>query len=229
MSDFLIMKKLLSFILAILLVNITYGATLYGSIYDSTLSKTKDVLIIIDSNPSQKFLSKDGSYEFEIPIGDYKLSAQKNELKAIENISIIDEGIYVIDLFLFQDLSEEESIYNNLDLEIEGLDDREIKYLNLFFLIIFLMGVFSFIIIQINKKIQTIRLKKHLNLMDDDLNKIIQLLKKNQGRMSQRELRKHFALSEAKISLMITELETEGKLRKIKKGRGNILILEKFK
>ena len=65
--------------------------------------------------------------------------------------------------------------------------------------------------------------------MDDDLNKIIQLLKKNQGRMSQRELRKHFALSEAKISLMITELETEGKLKKIKKGRGNILILEKFK
>ena len=43
--------------------------------------------------------------------------------------------------------------------------------------------------------------------------------------MTQKDLRKHFAMSEAKISLMITELESLKKIKKIKKGRGNIIIL----
>jgi len=50
-------------------------------------------------------------------------------------------------------------------------------------------------------------------------------LKKEGGRMTQKEIRKHINLSEAKISLVIAELEDSGKIKKIKKGRGNILIL----
>lgn len=56
---------------------------------------------------------------------------------------------------------------------------------------------------------------------------VITLLKKNDGRATQKELRKHLPLSEAKISLVLTELESAGKIRKIKKGRGNIIILNK--
>ncbi len=33
-------------------------------------------------------------------------------------------------------------------------------------------------------------------------------------------------LSEAKISLILTELEHKGKVEKIKKGRGNVILLK---
>ncbi|MBI1970479.1 hypothetical protein HYS47_01920 [Candidatus Woesearchaeota archaeon] len=56
--------------------------------------------------------------------------------------------------------------------------------------------------------------------------KIIELLQKNQGRMTQKEIRKELPLSEAKVSLLITELEYAAKIKKIKKGRGNIIVLQ---
>ena len=55
----------------------------------------------------------------------------------------------------------------------------------------------------------------------------VDLIKKEGGRISQKDLRKQIPLSEAKISLMIAELESKGVIDKIKKGRGNIIILKK--
>ncbi|PIU72321.1 hypothetical protein COS79_03525, partial [Candidatus Woesearchaeota archaeon CG06_land_8_20_14_3_00_33_13] len=56
---------------------------------------------------------------------------------------------------------------------------------------------------------------------------IIKIIKDNKGRVTQKEIRKQIPLSEAKISLMITELEDKGIVKRIKKGRGNIIILSK--
>ena len=41
----------------------------------------------------------------------------------------------------------------------------------------------------------------------------------------QKDLRKQLMLSEAKVSLMISELESLNKLKRIKKGRANIIVL----
>ena len=62
---------------------------------------------------------------------------------------------------------------------------------------------------------------------DVDLEKIIKIIKQEGGRTTQKEIRKEIPLSEAKISLMIAELEHKGIIEKIKKGRGNIIILKK--
>lgn len=59
-----------------------------------------------------------------------------------------------------------------------------------------------------------------------DLKEIVDIMKDNEGRITQKDLRKHIPLSEAKVSLMIAELESMGVVKKIKKGRGNILILK---
>ena len=58
---------------------------------------------------------------------------------------------------------------------------------------------------------------------DNELNKMLCFIKKEK-RTTQKELRKMFPFSEAKISLMISDLESQGKIRKIKRGRGNIII-----
>ena len=59
-----------------------------------------------------------------------------------------------------------------------------------------------------------------------DLDGIVEILGKYGGRMTQKELREKTDLGEAKLSLMVAELEQLGKIKKFKKGRGNIIVLK---
>jgi LPXTG-motif cell wall-anchored protein len=61
--------------------------------------------------------------------------------------------------------------------------------------------------------------------IEPDLQNILDFLKREGGRTTQKDLRREIPFSEAKISLMISELESKKKVRRIKKGRGNIIIL----
>ena len=60
---------------------------------------------------------------------------------------------------------------------------------------------------------------------DEILEKVYNIIKKEK-RITQKELRKQINLSESKISLVISQLEAEDKIKKIKKGRTNILIFK---
>lgn len=61
--------------------------------------------------------------------------------------------------------------------------------------------------------------------LPDDLKEIIEILEKVGGRMTQKDLRSRLKFSEAKVSLMITDLEDRKLVQKVKKGRGNIILL----
>lgn len=61
-----------------------------------------------------------------------------------------------------------------------------------------------------------------LNL-PDDLKEILELIRANGNRITQRELRKKSPYSESKVSLMLSDLEERGLIEKFKKGRGNII------
>ncbi|MBP2030518.1 putative membrane protein [Methanohalophilus levihalophilus] len=61
--------------------------------------------------------------------------------------------------------------------------------------------------------------------LPEDLKKIIDIIKSNGGRITQKELRQKVDYSEAKVSLMIADLENRGLVQKFKKGRGNIIVL----
>ena len=63
--------------------------------------------------------------------------------------------------------------------------------------------------------------------LPDDLREVIRIIEKSGGRITQLDLRKALPYSEAKVSLMITDLENRGIVKKIKKGRGNVLILNR--
>ncbi len=57
--------------------------------------------------------------------------------------------------------------------------------------------------------------------------KAFEIIKKHDGRISQKQLRKEMLpLSEAKISLIVTELEHANKIVKVKKGRGNVILVK---
>jgi len=64
--------------------------------------------------------------------------------------------------------------------------------------------------------------------LDEDERKVIETIKKSEGRITQLDLRKKLEeFGEAKLSLILTELEHSGLVKKIKKGRGNVIILSK--
>ncbi|MBW2964939.1 hypothetical protein KY363_05780 [Candidatus Woesearchaeota archaeon] len=65
--------------------------------------------------------------------------------------------------------------------------------------------------------------------IEEDLHRMLTVIEREGGRVTQKELRKEFPLSEAKISLMVSELEHKGLVKKVKKGRGNIILLKKKK
>ena len=59
--------------------------------------------------------------------------------------------------------------------------------------------------------------------LPDDLKEIMNLIRANGNRITQRELRKKSPYSESKVSLMLSDLEERGLVEKFKKGRGNII------
>jgi uncharacterized membrane protein len=81
---------------------------------------------------------------------------------------------------------------------------------------------------QEEEKTEAIALQKEeqTRKLPNDLRDVVRILKRNEGRMTQKDLRKEIPLSEAKVSLMLTELEDMGIVKRIKKGRGNVLILK---
>ena len=61
----------------------------------------------------------------------------------------------------------------------------------------------------------------------DEADKVLEFIKSQGGRTTQKDIRKAFSMSEAKISILVTELEFRKKINKIKKGRGNIITLNR--
>ncbi len=79
------MKKILFLIMIVVLATTVSAATLKGSIFDTSLQLEKDVLIEVDQ---QKFLSKDGSYQFTLDEGTYELTALKGLTEIKEDVIV---------------------------------------------------------------------------------------------------------------------------------------------
>ncbi|MFA5176486.1 MAG: winged helix-turn-helix transcriptional regulator [Candidatus Nanoarchaeia archaeon] len=188
-------------------------ATIQGSVYDLTLDKVSNVILEINTIPEQKYVAKTGDYSFEsIPIGNYVIKAytQDKSIITTEDITITQEGTYTIDLFLIPEFEEKETKSTNY-----------LYYIIPFVLILILITI----IYKRFKKPRKVELK--IEGVKDDLEKVIEIIKKEGGRTTQKDIRERIGLSEAKVSLMIVELEDKGLIKKIKKGRGNIIILNK--
>ncbi|MBI2663286.1 hypothetical protein HYX15_02010 [Candidatus Woesearchaeota archaeon] len=217
------LKRIL--LLLILISPIIYAAEIRGTIYDEGLDKVKDSIIEVNSQPKQKFVSKDGTYSFTLPKGDYIITARFEDLTAQDNITIKEDGVFILDLFLFPDFEDD----FDADIEVDNFNDNG----NLFVYSIYALGLIVIIGLVIYKykfydKGKISNNENEIVLEEDEiLNRIMEIMEKNNGRTTQKDIRKEIKLSEAKISLALTELEHKGKLKKIKKGRGNVIILQR--
>ena len=143
----------------------------------------------------------------------HKASAQGLKEQAEANITIAKEGVFTYDLILFQELYEVEE---PLLPEIIPEEKKKKTVWPYIFLIIvgFILILFSLIIKPKKKKAEP-----KVNGLEEEIFNYI----KKEGTTTQKDIRKSFPHSEAKISLVIAGLEGEEKITKIKKGRGNII------
>jgi len=206
-----------------------YAATVQGNIYDMDLNLAKDAIVKVNSIPEQTYVAKDGSFSFTLPIGNYviKASYQSDYRKYIsqQNITIKEDGDYISDMILFPDINEEEML---LDEEIDLSNIYTEEQNNKFWIYIILIVAFSIlgVIIYLFLKKRKRRRKRNIAIEGEDpTEEVINFIKKNDGRVTQKDIRKQFPVSEAKISLIISELEEKGLIKKIKRGKGNIIIL----
>lgn len=245
-------KSVVAFVLFfLLLLDFSLAATLKGSIYNSQLELETNVLVEVNTIPQQKLLSKDGNYAFELPPGTYNLTVQKEELMATEAVNIIKEGEYVLDVFLLPGM--EEDLWEDWEAdyspeELTGQTNYWYWLIGIGVLLV-IIGAVLWWLKKGKKKTEhtiskkaakeeaektsavkepksTAELKEELAAEPGYLDETIAIIKRYGGRIYQKELRKEMLhLSESKISLILTELEHKGKIEKIKKGRGNAIIL----
>ncbi|MFH1399208.1 MAG: hypothetical protein ABIG95_03790 [Candidatus Woesearchaeota archaeon] len=217
------MCKVGVYLLVIILFAGICHASISGSIYDLSLDKVGNVVVVVNSSPNQRFVSKGGDYEFELPVGHYKIEANLSNgnftvAHAEEFLDVVDDGDYLLDLFLFPSFEEEEALIDDAEIDVPFADARTTNYLLVGVLV--LLGVAVLLLLRRPGK-------KIVVEGSDDLQKVMSIIRAEGGRTTQKEIRKHMPYSEAKVSLIIAELEAKELVEKIKKGRGNIIILKK--
>ena len=232
--------------------NFVFAAKIYGDIYNIDLQPTL-ALVKINSTPEQKGIFY-GNYSFNVPLGEYLLEAFYREKGVVysdsELLSIKQEGSFRVDLILME--TEEDIFLNDTELNsiIELLDmiqpEKKTKKTLLIILIIGILVVVAALVLllvkKIRKKEQKPKRKKRKLLKEEKKpeEKIIELLKtdtfkkqaidilQKERRILQKDLRKKLNVGEAKLSLLVSELEAEGKIKKIKRGRSNILVWQEI-
>ncbi len=204
-------------------------ATIYGTVYDwFTLDPMSDVVVKINTTPVQTMIADNGDYSFEVPFGSYTIAAgyyENNFLLeyAEENITVTDSGSYRIDLILLQTLEDN-------DFSIDAPDFNIDEGSNILAAAAILSGIAvlgAIVVYYSIRKKPTAVPKQPVKVigLPKDLQSVVEAIRAEGGRANQVELRKKLPYSEAKVSLMLSDLENRGLLRRIKKGRGNIVVL----
>ena len=218
----------------LLSINIANAANIYGTVYDFELNPVKSAEVSINTTPNQLMIAKNGTYSFDVANGVYLVEArqyQKNHVVAYtnENVTVKQDGNYVIDLILFPEIETGGEDSYPIDVNESFFESSTNNYSMLWIGIILVFALGALYYVKHKEKNSKAHDKKNIPEVSDDvdLNDVIKIIKNEGGRATQKDIRKQIPLSEAKISLMIAELEHKGVVEKIKKGRGNIIILKK--
>ncbi len=244
------------------------AAVVHGTTYEwSTFEALENTIVLVNSTPPQVMVASSGSYTFDLSEGSYTIRAEYYrgnllEYCAEEEITIVGDGDFVLDLLMFPPI-EEAYLCEDINLS-EDLFDYEELHENEgdFRVLLYAIGILSVLAI-VSALFLWKRGKKgagkggkedygyepvepepeapeepgepgepeeleHVDAesaIPSDLQEVLSIIRERGGRITQKDLRLRLNCSEAKASLMITDLEDRGLVKKVKKGRGNVIIL----
>ncbi|NJD78068.1 MAG: hypothetical protein FIB08_13420 [Candidatus Methanoperedens sp.] len=246
---------LIIILLSAILTSGVHAAALHGTIYEwSDFEKPlKNAIVEVNSTPLQYTVSTTGTYSFNLSPGNYSIRAKyyRNnilEYAAEEEMIIDKEGDFIHDILLFPPTDPEDEMLGDINLtkDIDMVNDSGINDYFSFILVFVLLIILFFYFLWKKKsriiepvsnesaKIQPIKTGENRDEakreeLPADLKDLYDLILGMGGRTTQKEIRKKIAFSEAKVSLMIADLEDRGLIKKIRRGRSNIIIAENKK
>ncbi len=229
-------------------------ATVHGVIYEwDTFEPLENVIVEVNSTPPQSMLARYGLYSFNLVSGDYIISASyylNNTLVHYtqEEITITDSGDYVIDLILlpaYYDTGMNETEFAELnelaDLAENDEEEQESSFsygtVSLLVLTVLALAAGAYLLARSHKGYRvneeghipidepSVGLSDQYAALPEDLQEMVGIISRHGGRITQKELRGILKHSEAKVSLMISDLENRGVVHKFKQGRGNVIVL----
>ena len=143
------------------------AATVHGTIYDSDIEVVNGVIVTINTLPEQTSVASQGDYSFEVNVGDYFIEFEyfeENQLvySQIEEISIIEEGNYLIDIILLPNLNDDITEDN---LDVINPYNGSSTYWIVYIILLLIVSYFVW------RKIKNPPLKK-TSLEEDDIKKV---------------------------------------------------------
>jgi uncharacterized membrane protein len=218
-----------------------HAATLSGTAYTSEMRVATFSLLTINTTPTQQIILANGTYHLNVPPGTYRMSIVHGTTRTTEDdltVTVTDDGDYQYDFILFPTTATEEDLLDDLEESLtEPAESGASIWRYLLGALIAAIAIST--IVWRRKKGNGRKEEKDAEKHDasektvvtplerpekTDLAQIMNILDEEGGRATQKELRKHIPASEAKISMMLTELEHQGKIERIKSGRANIIV-----
>ncbi|MFH1056843.1 MAG: hypothetical protein V1717_03555 [Candidatus Micrarchaeota archaeon] len=232
------MKKIFA-MLILLAAAFTSAATIKGTVFDSDLEPVK-AIVSLNTTPLQTMVAQNGSFSFQVPQGSFSLTAKAGNYSTAETLSIEKDGIFNIDLILFG--FEDPTLEIPSVSEGTGFEGQEtavgeeppsqlpwtagIMVLAVAVALALVLYKWKGLKKEANEpKEERVEKKSDGGGLNEFQKQILSEIRKSEGRINQKELRKLLPWSEAKVSIELDLLEEKGIIKKIRKGRGNIIIL----
>ncbi len=221
----------------VLFLGISYSSNNYssqgtgaikGSFYDfNTFSRINNVVMEINTTPKMRIVINNGYYYLNLSPGCYFIrvyTKRDDTIYEASDVICVKENIKVDYDFLLMPLDSEAShqileSLKSLNLEYESSTSSRPSWETIIFIIaVLIIPIIAIMYSKIHSRI------KHQKILSEDpyLKDLVDILKKEK-RITQKEITKRLPLSEGKISLMLTQLEDMKLIKKVKKGRTNII------
>lgn len=238
------------FTLALILTTFAQAAVLYGTVYDARLNALPKALVEINTTPRQTMVATRGEYSFNVSPGYYKIKAVFENASTNTEALVASEGEFRIDLVMIDvDIGElnadETSLPSTLNETLaEEKTQPPTQGETLAFFAIAALAAAALVATALfftrfkkqtkieakttarkkaRREVARIVKEKRVALTREQ-RELLEKIKGAGSRLTQRELRKQVDYSEAKVSLDLDVLESQGLIKRIKKGRGNIII-----
>jgi uncharacterized membrane protein len=236
------MKAALAAVIGILLLTLSLAANISGSFYSGYSFELYNESVVLEMKGGHYYKGIfTENYSVELPAGAYNISAYSSNGNMVsqEEKVMLDNQTHWDIILLYSDSAEvmDTGINDTIDIPTASAKTQE----NNNTIQIILMGslflvITAIILMVISQKLekkydeeQDYELLKDKELTNDE-KAFLEAIKRNEGVIEQKEMRKALGWSDAKTSLISKSMETQGFVKLVRKGRENIVkITEKGK
>lgn len=202
------MRSLRLLLMFALFASFCSAGYVYGDIYQDNLEKLNNTVIRVEGPFSYQLVTGKGNYSIFLPEGEYKISA--SSLDSDGSLALYAEEVVKVG---DQD--------QKVDLVLKKPNTDYLLYLGALALlaIVFLWSNHHW---HARKQGPETKVQAKQEL-DTDAKRVLKVLESFEGRATQKEIKEALGFSDSKLSLILTELEQLGHIKKFKRGRANIV------